>query len=61
VKNNLFKNPSKLKLFDLSYDEKELNDVSSKNPEIVKELEQKLKEAHSTPYLKEFIIPSLEQ
>jgi len=61
VRNNLFKNPSKLKLFDLSYDEKELNDVSSKNPEIVKELEQKLKEAHSTPYLKEFIIPSLEQ
>ena len=61
VKNNLFKNPSKLKLFDLTYDEKELNDVSLKNPEIVNELEQKLSEAHSTPYLKQFIIPSLEQ
>ena len=61
VKNNLFKNPSKLKLFDLLSDEKELNDVSLKNPEIVNELEQKLSEAHSTPYLKQFIIPSLEQ
>ena len=61
VKNNLFKNPSKLKLFDLTSDEKELNDVSLKNPEIVNELEQKLNDAHSTPYLKEFIIPSLEQ
>lgn len=61
VKNNLFKNPSKLKLFDLTYDEKELNDVSLKNPEIVNELEQKLSDAHSTPYLKQFIIPSLEQ
>ena len=61
VKNNLFKNPSKLKLFDLTSDEKELNDVSLKNPEIVNELEQKLSEAHSTPYLKQFIIPSLEQ
>ena len=30
-----------LKLFDLTSDEKELNDVSLKNPEIVNELEQK--------------------
>ena len=61
VKNNLFTSPSKLKLFNLMSDEKELNDVSLKNPEIVNELEQKLSEAHSTPYLKQFIIPSLEQ
>ena len=61
VKNNLFISPSKLKLFNLMSDEKELNDVSLKNPEIVNLLEQKLIEAHSTPYLKEFIIPSLEQ
>ena len=61
VKNNLFKSPSKLKLFDLMSDEKELNDISLKHPKIVIKLEQKLIEAHSTPYLKEFIIPSLEQ
>ena len=61
VKTNLLKSPSKLKLFNLLCDEKELNDVSSNNPEIVNELEKKLSEAHSTPYLKEFIIPSLEQ
>ena len=61
IKNNLFKSPSKLKLFDLMSDEKELNDISLKHPKIVIKLEQKLIEAHSTPYLKEFIIPSLEQ
>ncbi len=61
VKNNLFKSPSKLKLFDLTSDEKELHDISLKHPEIVIKLEQRLTEAHSTPYLKEFIIPSLEQ
>ena len=42
-------------------EQKELNDISLKHPKIVIKLEQKLIEAHSTPYLKEFIIPSLEQ
>ena len=42
VKNNLFISPSKLKLFGLMSDEKELNDVSLKNPEIANLLEQKL-------------------
>ena len=60
LKKNLFKEKSKLKLFDLSIDSKELNDLSSKFPEVVSELEEYLKEAHSTPYLDNFIIPSLE-
>jgi arylsulfatase len=60
IKRNLFKGPSKLELYDLSVDEKELNDLSSEYPEIISELEKKLQKAHSTPFLKEFIIPSLE-
>jgi len=39
---------------------KELNDVSSDFPEIVDNLEILLKEAHTTPALKEFIIPALD-
>ena len=42
-------------------DEKELNDVANLYPNVVDELETKLKEAHSTPFLSEFIIPNLEQ
>ncbi|MFL2666272.1 MAG: arylsulfatase [Flavobacteriaceae bacterium] len=60
LKKDLLKGKSELKLFDLSIDPKELNDLSSKFPEIVSELEDYLKEAHSTPDLKNFIIPSLE-
>ena len=60
IKRNLFKGPSKLELYDLSVDEKELNDLSFEYPGIISELEKKLQKAHSTPFLKEFIIPSLE-
>ena len=41
--------------------EKELNDVANLNPKVVDQMEAKLKEAHSTPFLNEFIIPNLEQ
>jgi arylsulfatase len=60
LKKDLLKGKSELKLFDLSIDPKELNDLSSKFPEIVFEMEDYLKEAHSTPDLENFIIPSLE-
>ena len=43
LKKNLFKGKSKLELFDLSIDPKELNDVSTKFPEVVFELEEYLK------------------
>tara|TARA_B100000768_G_scaffold61146_1_gene59234 strand:- start:1168 stop:2706 length:1539 start_codon:yes stop_codon:yes gene_type:complete len=60
IKSNLFKGKSKLKLFDLSLDHKELNDVSEHFPEIVNQLENYLIEAHKTPSFEKFIIPSLE-
>ena len=60
IKTNLFEGNSKLKLYDLSLDQKELNDVSAHNPKIVNLLENYLIESHKTPSLDEFIIPSLE-
>jgi len=60
LKTNLFKGKSNLELYNLSNDLKELNDVSQNFPKIVIELENYLKEAHTTPYIKSFIIPSLE-
>ena len=49
IKRNLFKTNSKLELYDLDMDEKELNDVANLNPKVVDQMEAKLKEAHSTP------------
>jgi len=60
LKKNLFKEKSKLQLFDLSKDVKELNNLSKEFPEIVSILEGYLREAHTTPYLENFRIPSLE-
>mgnify|MGYP007000238596 CR=1 len=37
-----------------------LSNENIKLEEIISELEKKLQKAHSTPFLKEFIIPSLE-
>ena len=61
IKRNLFKTNSKLELYDLDMDKKELKDVANLNPKVVDQMEAKLKEAHSTPFLNEFIIPNLEQ
>ena len=60
IRKNLFEKVSKIELYDLSVDEKELNDISKNHPELIKEFEVKFKQSHSTPILKEFIIPNLE-
>lgn len=60
IRKNLFEEVSKIELYNLSLDEKELNDISKNHPELIKEFEVKFKESHSTPILKEFIIPNLE-
>jgi len=60
IKKNLFKSDSKLQLYDLSNDPKELIDVSKRFPEKIKLLEKYLDEAHTTPTVKKFIIPVLE-
>ena len=56
----MFKGESKLKLYNLSVDSKELNDVASEHPDIVTKMENMMKEAHNTPSMDIFIIPVLE-
>tara|TARA_X000000368_G_scaffold392769_1_gene357916 strand:+ start:107 stop:1633 length:1527 start_codon:yes stop_codon:yes gene_type:complete len=60
IKKGLFKGPSKLKLYNLSVDLKESNDVASEYPEIVVKMENMMKEAHKTPTMDIFKIPALE-
>ena len=60
IKKDLFKGPSKLKLFNLSVDPKELKDIASEYPEIVSKMENMMKEAHKTPTMDIFKIPVLE-
>ena len=60
IKKGLFKGSSKLKLYDLSVDSRELNDIASKHPDIVTKMEKMMKEAHKTPTMDIFKIPVLE-
>ena len=50
-----------LKLYDLSKDPKELNDLAAEYPEIVQKMENFLAQAHNTPAIEKFIMPVLEQ
>mgnify|MGYP000277074147 CR=1 FL=1 len=43
----MFKGPSKLQLYNLNDDPKELNDLASNYPEIVEKMEISMKEAHT--------------
>jgi len=60
IKKGLLQGLSKLKLYNLSMDSKELNDVASEYPEIVEIMENLMKEAHKTPKMDIFKIPVLE-
>ena len=60
IKKGLVKGSSKLKLYDLSVDSRELNDVASEHPDIVTKMEKMMKEAHKTPTMDIFKIPVLE-
>ena len=60
IKKGLIKGQSKLKLYNLSLDSKELNDVASEFPEIVAKMENMMKGAHKTPKMDIFKIPALE-
>ena len=61
IKRDLFKGLSNLKLYDLSKDPKELNDVANLYPDVVDNMEKLLKQAHTKATIKTFNIPVLDQ
>ena len=60
-KKQLFEGPSKLRLFNIKDDPKELNDLSSNYPDVVKKLESFMKSAHSKATIEKFNIPVLDK
>ncbi len=61
IRLNLMKGTIKTQLFDLSTDIKEQNDVAAKYPDIVKKMEDIMKNEHHTPEVSRFLIPALER
>jgi arylsulfatase len=61
IKRDLLKGPSKLSLFDLSNDPKELVNVSNNYPDVVEKMEKLLKEVHTKATIQKFNIPVLDQ
>jgi len=61
IKRDLFQGPSNLKLYDLSKDPEELNDVANLYPDVVDNMEKLLKQAHTKATIKTFNIPVLDQ
>ncbi len=60
VKRDLLKDSSNLRLYDLSKDPKELNNVAHLYPELVIKMEKFLDEAHTEPSIDKFKIPVLD-
>ena len=60
IKRDLLKGSSKLRLYNLSKDPKELNNVAHLYPELVIKMEKLLDEAHTEPSLDKFKIPVLD-
>ena len=60
-KKKLFEGPSRLKLFNIQEDPKELNDLSDNYPDVVKKLESLMKSAHTKATIEKFNIPILDQ
>ena len=61
IKKNLLKGPSKLQLYNLNDDPKELNNLASNYPEIVQKMERSMKQAHKKASIKKFNIPVLDE
>ena len=61
IRKNLLRGVSKLKLYNLNDDPKELIDLASSHPEIVLKMEMFLKEAHSVAENEKFKIPILDK
>ncbi|MBS1607281.1 MAG: arylsulfatase [Bacteroidetes bacterium] len=61
IRQNIQKGNLKIELFDLSNDIREQNDVSADHPDIVKKIEQIMKEEHQTPAVSTFLMKALEK
>ncbi len=61
IKRDLLKGPSNLKLYDLSKDPKELNDVANLYPDVIDKMEKLLEQAHTKATIQTFNIPALDQ
>jgi len=61
IKKELLKGPSKLQLYNLKKDPKEINNVATNYPEIVKKMERSMKEAHTKATIKKFNMPVLDE
>tara|TARA_S200000501_G_C20864988_1_gene761490 strand:- start:1134 stop:2654 length:1521 start_codon:yes stop_codon:yes gene_type:complete len=61
IKKNLLKGPSKLDLYNLKNDPKELNNIANKNPEIINRMERLLKQAHTKASIEKFNMPYLDE
>ena len=59
-KKKLFEGPSRLKLFNIQEDPKELNDLSDNYPDVVKKLESLMNSAHTKATIEKFNIPVLD-
>ena len=60
IRKNLFKGLSKIQLYNLKDDPKELIDLAEIHPEVIEKMKRLMNESHSKPEIKEFIIPVLD-
>ena len=60
IRKNLFKELSKIELYNIKDDPKELNDLAQTHPKIIEKMKRLMTESHSKPEIKEFIIPVLD-
>ncbi|MBN09671.1 MAG: N-acetylgalactosamine-6-sulfatase [Flavobacteriaceae bacterium] len=61
IKKNLLKGPSKLQLYNLNDDPKEINNLADSYPQIVKKMEISMEKAHTKAKIKKFNIPVLDE
>ena len=60
IKKDLFKGSSDLQLFNIEDDPKELNNLASNYPDIVKKMERYMDQAHTEAQMEKFKIPVLD-
>lgn len=61
IRKNIRKGALELELYNLSTDPTEKNNVARQHPEVIKEIEKIMKQAHTTPAVASFLLPALER